>query len=100
MSLQTKIIIFQTIALLIVMPIVAFAIHGVDILIRSIWNRIAASCAVGDVRQLADGEARGAQSSAPVAESPRGRRESKKSRRRRDRLLRTEPKHSNLESKP
>jgi hypothetical protein len=50
MSLQTRIYIFQTIALLIAMPVVAFAIHGVEILVRSIRNRITASRAVDDVQ--------------------------------------------------
>jgi predicted kinase len=94
MSLQTKVLIFQTIALLIAMPIVAFATHGVEILIRSIRHRVAASRAVDVHGQLADGVAQAAQSSAPVAETPRGRRESKKSRRRLNRLLKAELKDS------
>jgi hypothetical protein len=71
MSLQTKIYIFQTIALLIVMPIVAFAIHGLEILVRSIWNCIPASHAVDDVQPDLRANLAGApQSNTLIAEAP------------------------------
>jgi hypothetical protein len=96
MSLQTKIIIAQTIALAVVMPIVAFAMHGIELSCRAIWKRIAASRITSGTNDDSTRDVQHQPASMPLV---RGRRENKKSRRRRNRLLKAEMNHS-PKSKP
>jgi hypothetical protein len=96
MSLQTKIIIYQLIALVIVLPITAFAIHGTKLLVLAAWNHVTASRMVGDVD---DEVTRSVQSPTSIAHGVGGRRENKKSRRRRNRILKAERSQSRPDSK-
>jgi hypothetical protein len=97
MSLQTKIIIAQTIALAIVAPVAAFAMHGIELACRAVWKRITASRIVGDIDEESTGTVQELLSMAPCV---RGRRETKKSRRRRNRMLKADLKRANPQSKP
>jgi hypothetical protein len=96
-----KIVIAQTIALVIIMPIMAFALHGIELSCRVAWKRITRSRAVDDAQyQSTANVASTAQPSGLVAQRPPGRRESKKSRRRRNRLLKAPVARTGHDSKP
>jgi hypothetical protein len=97
MSLQTKIIIAQTIALAIVAPVAAFAMHGIELACRAVWKRITASRIVGDIDEESTGTV---QEPSSIPQYARGRRETKKSRRRRNRMLKADLKRANPQSKP